>query len=145
MECVRTGLVSIRGDICIHTADSLCCTAGTNTTLQISYTPIKINLKSNLLKTLYLPLQYISTLFFIFLLITLIKCSHCLKRISMCNRVSLGTLKKYGHLSLCLITGVGLWGKLLLACTWTLCLSIFTWPKWSLHLICIQHNTWKNS
>ena len=96
-------MVSIRGDICIHTADSLCCTAGTNTTLQISYTPIKINLKSNLLKTLYLPLQYISTLFFIFLLITLIKCSHCFKKISMCNRVSLGTLKKYGHLSLCLI------------------------------------------
>ena len=96
-------MVSIRGDICIHTADSLCCTAGTNTTLQISYTPIKINLKSNLLKTLYIPLQYISTLFFIFLLITLIKCSHCLKKISMCNRVSLGTLKKYGHLSLCLI------------------------------------------
>ena len=29
------------GDICVHTADSLCCTAEINTTLQINYTPVK--------------------------------------------------------------------------------------------------------
>ena len=29
------------GDICIHTADSLCYTAETNTTLLSNYTPIK--------------------------------------------------------------------------------------------------------
>ena len=34
-----------RGDICIHTADSLCCTAETNTTLQSNFTQIKINEK----------------------------------------------------------------------------------------------------
>ena len=28
------------GDICIHIADALCCTAETNTTLQSNYTPI---------------------------------------------------------------------------------------------------------
>ena len=28
------------GDICIHKADSLCCTAETNTTLSSNYTPI---------------------------------------------------------------------------------------------------------
>ena len=30
------------GDICIHIADSLCCTAEINTTLYSNYTPIKI-------------------------------------------------------------------------------------------------------
>ena len=35
------------GDICIHTDDSLCCIAETNTTLQSSYTPIKNNEKKN--------------------------------------------------------------------------------------------------
>ena len=30
------------GDIYIHIADSLCCTAETNTTLESIYTPIKI-------------------------------------------------------------------------------------------------------
>ena len=34
-----------RGDICICIADSLCCTAETNTALLSNYTPIKINLK----------------------------------------------------------------------------------------------------
>ena len=34
-----------RGNICIHIADSLCCTAETNTTLQSNYTPLKINFK----------------------------------------------------------------------------------------------------
>ena len=29
------------GDICIHIADSLCCTVETNTTLYCNYTPIK--------------------------------------------------------------------------------------------------------
>ena len=29
------------GDICIHMADSLCCIAETNTTLNSSYTPIQ--------------------------------------------------------------------------------------------------------
>ena len=32
-----------RGDICIHTADSLCCTAETNTMLSSNYTPKKIH------------------------------------------------------------------------------------------------------
>ena len=32
-----------RGDICIHIADSFCCTVETNTILQSNYTPIKIN------------------------------------------------------------------------------------------------------
>ena len=31
----------------IHIADSLCCTAETNTTLYSNYTPIKINLKKS--------------------------------------------------------------------------------------------------
>ena len=34
------------GDICTHLADSLCCTAETNTTLQSSYTPIFKNVSS---------------------------------------------------------------------------------------------------
>ena len=34
-----------RGDTCTHIADSLCCIAETNTTLQSNYTPIKIDLK----------------------------------------------------------------------------------------------------
>ena len=34
-----------RGDIVIHIADSLCCTAETNITLLSNYTPIKINKK----------------------------------------------------------------------------------------------------
>ena len=34
-----------RGDICIRIADSLCCTAETNTTLLSKYSLIKINLK----------------------------------------------------------------------------------------------------
>ena len=29
------------GDVCIHIADSLCCTAETNKTLYINYTPLK--------------------------------------------------------------------------------------------------------
>ena len=29
------------GDVCIHIADTLCCTAETNATLQSNYTPIK--------------------------------------------------------------------------------------------------------
>ena len=37
------------GDICILTADSLCCTTETNTTLYSNYTPIKIKKKKNLL------------------------------------------------------------------------------------------------
>jgi len=32
---------SKKGDICIHTADSLCCAAEMNTTLQSNNTPIK--------------------------------------------------------------------------------------------------------
>ena len=42
--------------------DSLCCTAETNTTLQINYTPIKINLK-NALSSLHClqDYQYIGT------------------------------------------------------------------------------------
>ena len=32
-----------RGDICTCTADSLCCTAETNTTLESNYTLMKIN------------------------------------------------------------------------------------------------------
>ena len=32
-----------REDICIHIADSHCCTAETNTTLKINYTPVIIN------------------------------------------------------------------------------------------------------
>ena len=31
------------GDICIHIADSLCCTVEGNTILESNYTPIKIN------------------------------------------------------------------------------------------------------
>ena len=34
-----------RADICICMADSFCCTAETNTTLQSNYTPVKINFK----------------------------------------------------------------------------------------------------
>ena len=33
------------GGICIHIADSLCCTVEMNTTLQSNYTPIKNKLK----------------------------------------------------------------------------------------------------
>lgn len=33
------------GDICIHVADSLCCSAETNTTLLSNHTPVKIRLK----------------------------------------------------------------------------------------------------
>ena len=33
------------GDICIHIADLFCCTVETNTSLESSYNPIKINLK----------------------------------------------------------------------------------------------------
>ena len=29
------------GDVCIHMAESRCCTAGTNITLESNYTPIK--------------------------------------------------------------------------------------------------------
>ena len=57
-----------RGDICIRTADSLCCTVETNTALWSNYTPVKITLKkqSSLLeerkqrygKTKYLGLGY---------------------------------------------------------------------------------------
>ena len=36
------------GDICIHVADSLHCTAEINTTLQSNYTPIFKNRKSSL-------------------------------------------------------------------------------------------------
>ena len=32
-----------RGDICVRRADSLCCTAGTNTTLESNYVPPKNN------------------------------------------------------------------------------------------------------
>ena len=41
-------------NICIHTADSLCCTAETNTTLYTNYTPIKIYIyfKNPCVKTL---------------------------------------------------------------------------------------------
>ena len=35
------------GDICIHIADSHCCTAETNTTLQSNYTPILKNTLKN--------------------------------------------------------------------------------------------------
>ena len=38
----RWGEVQEGGDICIHTADSLHCTAETNKTLQSNYTSIKI-------------------------------------------------------------------------------------------------------
>ena len=31
----------VGGDVCIHIADSLCCIAETNTTLENDYTPIK--------------------------------------------------------------------------------------------------------
>ena len=42
-----------RGDICVCTADSLCCAAETNTTLSSNYTPIKfIFLKIKASKTL---------------------------------------------------------------------------------------------
>ena len=34
-----------RGDICIPTADSLCCTVETNTILQSTYAPIKNKFK----------------------------------------------------------------------------------------------------
>ena len=34
-----------RGDICIHIADSLCCTAETNTTLHSNYIPIRFFFK----------------------------------------------------------------------------------------------------
>ena len=40
--------VQERGDICMHTADSLHCTAETNTTLQSNYTPIKKKRKFSL-------------------------------------------------------------------------------------------------
>ena len=36
---------NLKADICIHLTESLCCTYQTNTTLQINYTLIKINLK----------------------------------------------------------------------------------------------------
>ena len=39
------------GDVHIHIADSLCCTAETNTTLQSNYTP-KINFKNEMPKKL---------------------------------------------------------------------------------------------
>ena len=39
------GDVQEGGDICIHIADSGCCTAETNTTLQSNYTPIMIRTK----------------------------------------------------------------------------------------------------
>ena len=42
MACV--GIESERVDICISITDSFCCTAGANTTLLISYTPIKITI-----------------------------------------------------------------------------------------------------
>ena len=43
MGGMRVGLVVVQKgeDICIHTADSRCCTAETNTTLWSNYTPIK--------------------------------------------------------------------------------------------------------
>ena len=34
-------------DLCVHTADSLCCTAETNTALLSNYTPIKNKLEKN--------------------------------------------------------------------------------------------------
>ena len=36
-----------RGDMCIHIADSLCCTVQTNTIVENNYIPIKIVLKKN--------------------------------------------------------------------------------------------------
>ena len=37
------------GDVCIHIADTLCCTAETNTTLQSNYPPVKKKKKKVLL------------------------------------------------------------------------------------------------
>ena len=39
--------IQTRRDTCVPVADSLCCTAETNTTLYSNYTPIKINLKKS--------------------------------------------------------------------------------------------------
>ena len=38
-----------RGGICVHIADSLCCTVETNRTLYSNYTPIKIKKKYSVL------------------------------------------------------------------------------------------------
>ena len=40
---IRLKQLSMHTCVCIHTADSLCCTVETNTILESNYTPIKIN------------------------------------------------------------------------------------------------------
>lgn len=66
---------------------------------------------------------------------------------SMCIKITLGTFKKYGCLALCfirLLRGRAV-GMLLSTCRWILCQPICIWPKWSLHLIFMWYNTWRNS
>ena len=62
------------GDVCTYIADSLGCTAESNTTLWSNYTPIKKNPNSYIASTLpnghsFLPLKYAISSWLIYLII----------------------------------------------------------------------------